>query len=104
MNHTPGPWIREGFTVFALTNCGRKKGIEQFKNRFWLRIYGYSDGSEVELEANAMLIVAAPDLLKALEMVRDADEDCKRDGLKCMPSFARAKIDAAIAKAKGFAV
>jgi hypothetical protein len=47
------------------------------------------------------LIEAAPDLLEALVMVRDADEDCKRDGLPTIPSAARAKIDAAIAKAEG---
>lgn len=40
------------------------------------------------------------DLLEALEMVRDADDDCKRDGLPTIPTIARAKIVAAIAKAK----
>lgn len=35
-------------------------------------------------------------LVEALEMVRDADEDCKRDGLNTMPPMARAKIDAAL--------
>jgi len=44
---------------------------------------------------------AAPDLLEALVMVRDADEDCKRDGLPTIPGPARARIDRAIAKAKG---
>ncbi|ACI92675.1 hypothetical protein OCAR_5544 [Afipia carboxidovorans OM5] len=38
-------------------------------------------------------------LLKAVEMVRDADEDCRKDGLPQMPPAARAKLDAAIAKA-----
>jgi hypothetical protein len=37
----------------------------------------------------------------ALEMVRDADEDCKRDGLTTMPPIPRAKIEAALAKARG---
>lgn len=50
---------------------------------------------------NVPLIAAAPDLLEALEMVRDADEDCKSDGLPTIPDIARAKIDRAIAKAKG---
>ena len=40
------------------------------------------------------------ELLEALVMVRDADEDCKRDGLPTIPSSARAKIDAAISKAE----
>lgn len=39
---------------------------------------------------------------EALVMVRDADEDCLKDGLPrwCTPA-ARARIDRAIAKAKG---
>lgn len=41
------------------------------------------------------------ELLEALEMIRDADDDCKRDGLPAIPDPARAKIDAAITKAKG---
>ena len=44
-------------------------------------------------------IAAAPEMLEALEMIRDADEDCKRDGLPTIPEIARAKIDAAIAAA-----
>jgi hypothetical protein len=51
--------------------------------------------------ANAHLIAAAPDLLEALTMVRDADEDLMRDGVPGMPWPARRKIDAAIAKAEG---
>jgi hypothetical protein len=41
------------------------------------------------------------DLLEALVMVRDADDDCRVDGLPNIPSMARAKIDAAIKKAEG---
>lgn len=52
-------------------------------------------------EADARLIAAAPELLEALIMVRDADEDCKADGLPSIPPAARTKIDAAIAKANG---
>lgn len=47
------------------------------------------------------LRAAAPDLLEALEMVRDADDDNKSDGNQGIPSAARHKIDAAIAKARG---
>lgn len=35
-------------------------------------------------------------LREALEMVRDADNDCHLDGLQTIPSPARAKIDAAL--------
>jgi hypothetical protein len=50
---------------------------------------------------NARLIAAAPELLEALLMVRDADNDCRADGLPTMPQAARAKINAAIALATG---
>lgn len=42
------------------------------------------------------MVTAFPAMLSALEMVRDADEDCKRDGLQTMPNGARAAIDRAI--------
>lgn len=44
---------------------------------------------------------AAPALLEALEMVRDADDDCHRDDLPWLPPAARSAIDAAIAAARG---
>lgn len=40
-------------------------------------------------------------LLAALVMVRDADDDCIRDGLPRIPNLPRAKIDAAISRATG---
>ena len=55
-----------------------------------------------QVRANADLIAAAPDLYEALEIVRDADEDCRRDGLpRILPAMVRARIDAALAKANG---
>jgi hypothetical protein len=53
-------------------------------------------------EANARLIAAAPELLEALLMVRDAELDVRADeGRGNMPNGALAKIEAAIAKAEG---
>lgn len=88
MTHTPGPWavgLREDQTIFtenllrvATVECPRK-----------------------EWKANARLIAAAPDLLEALEMVRDADNDRAADKMETIPDVARAKIDRAIAKARG---
>lgn len=49
----------------------------------------------------AQLMRAARDLYEALVMIRDADDDCRRDGLITIPPSARARIDAAIAKAEG---
>lgn len=42
---------------------------------------------------------AAPELYEALVMVRNADEDCRRDGLQTISPAARAKIDASLHKA-----
>jgi len=41
------------------------------------------------------------ELLETLIMMRDADEDCKKDGLARIPDAARRKIDQAIARAEG---
>lgn len=103
--HTPGPWVTN--------TAGSAKRGEPFKVT---EIYVYAPDTQDDTaicadvidpvtqepsEANAHLIAAAPELLSALEMVRDADNDCKRDGLPTIPASARAKIDAAIAKATG---
>lgn len=50
---------------------------------------------------SSSLIAAAPDLLAALIMVRDADDDCGSDGFSRIPPVARSVIDRAIAKAEG---
>lgn len=45
---------------------------------------------------------AAPEMLETLTVIRDADEDCKRDGLtRPVTELVRAKIDRVIAKAGG---
>lgn len=71
--HTPGPWKIDGATVFALDERGHV-------NRFSARVQGgyvsylrslprskAERTSDAELEANARLIAAAPELLDALE-------------------------------------
>jgi hypothetical protein len=80
--HTPGPWEWNGKFMVGIPHKG---GETYFRTN----------------PEDAQLIAAAPDLLEALEMVRDADEDCIRDGLPRLPASARAKIDRAIAKAIG---
>ena len=57
--------------------------------------------SESDHEANARLIMAAPDLLDALEFARDRLEVCNHEGEE---DEALAQIAAAIAKAKGEAL
>lgn len=70
--HTPGPWLVTGGTfVYALNGYGT--------NSFWANIYGGSQGGYKspgtpgeEIEANANLMSAAPDLLEALETLKDS--------------------------------
>jgi len=91
--HTKGPWE---FSDTAHTLVGANEARVRF----------YGEGITITLaspsdeeRANYRLMVAAPELLEALTMIRDADEDCKRDGLPTIPPAARSTIDAAIRKA-----
>lgn len=61
------------------------------------------DGCEVGVSRQAVeeTLDIASDLYSALVMVRDADDDCEKDGLPTIPPGARSRIDAAIAKAEG---
>jgi len=65
-------------------------------------VSGYTPGPWVHSFESARLMAAAPEMFEALEMIRDADEDCIKDGLpRPLTDFARARVDAAIAKAEG---
>lgn len=64
--HTAGPWLRDRYTVYALNDDRRPF------NRFYATVQiGFISSDlrtdERELEANAKLICAAPELLAALE-------------------------------------
>ncbi|HHX6957608.1 TPA: hypothetical protein ACVGM3_004924 [Pseudomonas aeruginosa] len=56
--YTPGPWYRDGTTVYALN--------PQNFNRFSAQIHG-AHTPKSELEAVAQLMQAAPELLEALQ-------------------------------------
>lgn len=88
--------------------------LQQASQRPWKSVWldrGLGHGTHIICDANLKpidvndpvaidLIITAVNsfeaLTDALEMVRDADEDCKRDGLPTIPSAARFKIDAAL--------
>lgn len=93
---TPGPWQTDRNNCHA----GQIATIHHCLNNDWVEIWSpdWPDDEDVQ-EANAHLIAAAPDLLEALVMVRDADDDSGKDGLPRIPGAARSKIDRAIAKA-----
>ncbi|MHC3750731.1 hypothetical protein ACYKDZ_17825 [Stutzerimonas stutzeri] len=95
--HTPGPWLVEGRTVYALNDDGY--------NRFSALVQdAHTPGDE--LEANARLIAAAPDLLEAAELALEVAEGWIHDQLDGtgIAGEALGKLDsvrAAIAKARG---
>ena len=82
--HTPGPWLvedrrnaGEGFSITTGAACRPSYG---------------GIACLVDVEADARLIVEAPDLLKACQ-------SAEWDGL--LPEFTRDKLRAAVAKATG---
>ncbi len=79
--HSSGPWVikeidrDEGVRVsFGLVGCG-------------CRVYGMPEG-----EANARLIAAAPDLLKALQQIADAGYGTDTPKLRATARAAIAKV------------
>lgn len=78
--HTPGPWRFEEST----------KTVRTVLQNYWLVRLDSWDAGEVNHEANARLIAAAPDLLEALELALVATDGVWED-----------KARAAIAKARG---
>ena len=89
--HTPRPWLVEGRTVYALNDDGY--------NRFSALVQdAHTPGDE--LEANARLMAAAPELLKACEEALDDLVD--EDGVYFSGDESLVKqLRAAIAKALG---
>src|SRR5271163_397528 len=89
---TPGPWTVEPLGLMHLHVVNFDK-----RSIAMIPILGIYERDK----ENSALISAAPELYEALEMVRDADEDCKKDSLTTIPPMARSKIDRALAKACG---
>ena len=98
VEHTKGPWRvgKRGCSIVADHPIeGGVRGTDDVEAE------GGHLVAETCAKVNIPLLSAATDLLEALTMVRDADDDCRRDGLPTIPHAARAKIDAAISKATG---
>lgn len=74
--HTAGEWFHDGTTVYALEHHGWSKGEEVMRNRFWAGVQGGPETPKVEVEANARLFHAAPELLAYAEC-----EEAKRVSL-----------------------
>ena len=69
MKHTPGPWVYEKAT----------KTIRSAKNNYWLATMDSWDG-QVDNDANARLIAAAPELLEACHKLLDMITDNRTHG------------------------
>jgi len=67
--HTKGPWVIDGTTVYSLQHSGWNKGEEVLENRFSAHVQRGRYCPLSEVNANANLIAATPDLLEALEVV-----------------------------------
>ena len=101
MTHTPFPWRLEINDQQTEGNIWGPDG-EHVENCDLGGTFQIDGKAAFERELGDLHIkAAAPDMLEALTMVRDADEDCKADGLPTIPDIPRAKIDNAIAKARG---
>lgn len=91
--HTQQEWQRDGATVYALNIEGTNRFVAQVQGGWSTQGRNRTDVEEVE--ANARLIAAAPDLLEALRDALCALECCGKD------YQAATKARAAIAKATG---
>lgn len=92
--HTPGPWTTEPHGRTTALYSGRGPQPNGFAVH-GLRLMNLDDGDH-NFEANCVLIAAAPDLLAALERIRDA----AFQGI-LTPDLCAEIVMTAIAKAEG---
>lgn len=69
MTHTPGPWLLEGHTIYALVpHYGwYEDGKVMMTNRFTAHVQRGHESTPDELDDNARLIAAAPELYEYVE-------------------------------------
>ena len=92
--YTPGPWLRSGLTIYTLRPC-KWLGADSVENAWSALVMpdGQHKTPEQELEANARLIAAAPELVEAL---REVLEVCgrSRPGMDNVKRFVSATVKA----------
>ena len=106
--HTQGPWQRDGNMIYELMPNGFKRGIAQFKNKWWASITRDSGCTPEEFESVVCKLAAAHDMLAALEAAKLGLEHAMRvcaardmDGTEQALRNRYNEVVAAIAKAKG---
>lgn len=100
MNHTPGPWEFGRSDMATLVDGVQSKWI--YAGEQYVAVAsGHIDGDWKQVIANARLIASAPDLLKALVMIRDWDDYNYQNKLDMIPITIRLFIEEAIRKATG---
>jgi hypothetical protein len=105
---TPGPWLREGRLIYALSEIHEKGHGPYSVNRFsaqvgWGRLPDDSVTPDAELVATATLMRAAPELLAACEAALYFHEEQQRDYGGLDPDLATQieRVKDALAKALG---
>ena len=98
---TPGPWVRQGRTVFVTEDRHNAAGTLYKVRRFQASVRGEGSATTEELEANARLIAAAPELREACEAIADAGFPFDWDDYPETSPRLRKLLKAAIAKARG---
>jgi len=92
--HTPGPWKAEGFGIWSCVNGeNRRVACTEYDKGEG----AYKVRTEAEAVANARLIAAAPELVKALENL--VEDCCKPQHLQEISVLEAAR--AALRKARG---
>ena len=89
---TQGEWKQEGRTIYALMHEGWRRGVENFKNRFYLQVQFDHDCPESEAEANATHIATSNpatvlSLLDALDKAEKDRDVLIQQLLKCRDFF-----------------
>lgn len=114
-SHTPGPWVRDdrgefgqavdGSTsdggVFAIARINNERNIYRKGHDLWQR-GDFAPCSREQLIADATLIAAAPDLLKALRELLPWAKGTHHDACDCVRCVALCAAHEAVAKADGY--
>jgi len=104
--HTPGPWDVQQLASCQAIQAGPKIRICHLPDHIEhdgepCGSIESQDKTQDEIDANARLIAAAPELLAALRDLQTYLDECNPFAGPAVVGILRSKVDAAIAKAEG---